>query len=184
MRVIAGKCRRYKLFTPRGEKIRPTSDIIKETLFNMLGDRLYNCVFADLFAGTGQIGIEAISRGAQKSVFIDFDRESIGLIKKNLEHTGLTDEAIVIQGPLPRAVSSLQRHSPDVIFMDPPYNKGLYRDLFVALKELECVQVGALIIAESSLSEDFSFLEEEGFSLEREKTYKSSKHVFAQLLKR
>ena len=87
MRVIAGTARSIPLKTPKGDKTRPTIDKHKETLFNCLSDRLYDCVFVDLFSGSGGIGIEALSRGAKKAYFVENDKEALACIKDNLKIT-------------------------------------------------------------------------------------------------
>lgn len=177
MRVIAGERKRYKLNTPRGMKIRPTSDMIKETLFNMIDPLLFGVVFADVFAGTGQIGIEALSRGAEGAVFIDRDREAVSLIKSNLEHVGYSDLARVIQGNLPGAIAKLSNYNPDIIFMDPPFDSDLYEGVFCELSKIP-LKEDCLIICESNIKKDFSFLNGLGFEIEKTKEYKTSKHIF------
>ena len=87
MRVIAGSARRLQLKAPEGMNTRPTADRVKESLFNMLNPDLYGCAFLDLFSGSGAIGIEALSRGAKKAVFVDESFECVGIIKQNLEFT-------------------------------------------------------------------------------------------------
>ena len=96
MRVIAGKARRLQLKTPEGLDTRPTTDRIKETLFNMLQPKLADCVFLDLFSGSGAIGIEALSRGAKRTFFVENAREPLKCIRENLENTNLMDDAIII----------------------------------------------------------------------------------------
>lgn len=178
MRVIAGERRRYVLKSPKGDKIRPTSDQIKETLFNMIGNMLYDKVFVDMFAGTGQIGIEALSRGANFCVFIDKDRDAIKLINENIEHTGYDEYSRVLQSPLPGGIKRLGEYSPDIIFMDPPYKANLYQDTLTEISGISDLSPDILIIAESDKNEDFSFVNGLGFFIDKEKIYKSSKHVF------
>src|SRR5665647_70419 len=96
LRVIAGSAKRRKLKTPRGLAVRPTSDRVKEALFNMLGSTILHCRFLDLFAGTGNIGIEALSRGAAGSTFVENNKNNIHIIKENLHITGLEDKARLI----------------------------------------------------------------------------------------
>ena len=98
MRVISGTARSLILKTPKGTSTRPTTDKIKETLFNMISNEIYDSVFLDLFAGSGGIGIEALSRGAREAYFCDIDREAIQCIRQNLEHTKLADKATVLKG--------------------------------------------------------------------------------------
>lgn len=122
MRVIAGTARRLPLVTPKGMETRPTTDRIKETLFNILQNDLPGCHFLDLFAGSGAIGIEALSRGAAKAVFVDNSKEALSCIRQNLEKTHLADRAIVIGQDCAGAILQLmQKNAFDIIFMDPPH---------------------------------------------------------------
>lgn len=178
MRVIAGTARRLQLKTPEGCDTRPTTDRIKETLFNMIQNDVPGAVFLDLFSGSGGIGIEALSRGAKKAYFVENDRRAIDCIETNLKHTKLTENAMVLKQD---AVTALQYsiHEPaDVIFADPPYQKGYHRMLLLAAAGSRAVTGDTLLIIEETKEEDFSFCDELGFELLKEKIYKSNKHVF------
>lgn len=178
MRVIAGTARRLQLKTPEGKDTRPTTDRIKETLFNMIQNDVPGGVFVDLFSGSGGIGIEALSRGAKKAYFVENDRRAIDCIEANLKHTKLTENAMVLKQD---AVTALQYsiHEPaDVIFADPPYQKGYHRMLLIAAAGSRAVTEDTLLIIEETKDEDFSFCSELGFEMIKEKIYKSNKHVF------
>jgi len=108
MRVIAGKAKGHKLKTIEGFHTRPTTDRIKETLFNMIAFDLPQCQFLDLFSGSGAIGIEALSRGAQQCVFVEKSKESCEMITENLEHTKLQQYAVLLQKDVEEALSSLK----------------------------------------------------------------------------
>jgi 16S rRNA (guanine(966)-N(2))-methyltransferase RsmD len=120
MRVTGGIGRGRRLKVPTGSRVRPTSDKVKQALFNILGDRVAGSAFLDLFAGAGGIGIEALSRGAGRVVFVDASRDSLNSIKQNLEQTGFGDRAEVV---LSKAASFLKKPSGpyDIVFLDPPY---------------------------------------------------------------
>lgn len=178
MRVISGERKRYVLKTPKGDKIRPTSDKIKETLFNIIDDLLYDKVFLDLFSGTGQIGIEALSRGAKQAIFIDSDKQAIKLITDNVEHVEYKDISVIIHGYLPGSIKKAAGYTPNIIFMDPPYKIGIYESVFNEIKNNIPISEDLLIIAEASKEEDFSFLSDLGFYIEKEKIYKNQKHIF------
>lgn len=178
MRVIAGERRRYLLKTPKNTKIRPTSDKIKETLFNMLSNKVYDAVFIDLFSGTGQIGIEALSRGAKFCVFIDRDKTAISLIKENISHVKYEAFSDIIHGNLPDSIVRIDRFNPEIIFLDPPYDSGLYKASLSKIAGLNSIDENTLIIAESDAKEDFSYVTQYGLYIEKEKIYKTSKHVF------
>ena len=124
MRVIAGKARRLALKTVPGMETRPTTDRIKETLFNMIQDELYGIRFLDLFSGSGAIGIEALSRGAKKAILVDSSKSSLAVINRNLETTGLSENAEVKSSD---SISYLKGCDEkfDIAFLDPPYRKGL-----------------------------------------------------------
>jgi 16S rRNA (guanine966-N2)-methyltransferase len=179
MRVIAGSARSLRLKTIDSMDTRPTTDRIKETLFNMINDRLYDCVFVDLFSGSGAIGIEALSRGAKKAYFCDNNKLCIDVIKENLRFTHLEERAVCIKGDCQIALDSVK--SADIIFMDPPYEKNLERGLLekIAKKKLLCED--GLIIIEASLKTTFDYMEDLGYNIIKVKEYKTNKHVFAEL---
>ncbi|MBE5756585.1 MAG: 16S rRNA (guanine(966)-N(2))-methyltransferase RsmD [Clostridiales bacterium] len=122
MRVVAGKFKGMRLLEFKGEDIRPTSDYAKESLFNILKDKVIGATFLDLFAGTGNMGIEALSRGAEEVVFVDKSKKSIELIKKNLEKVKATAE---VKNTDSLSYLSLTDKKFDIIFIDPPYKSNL-----------------------------------------------------------
>lgn len=185
MRVIAGSARRISLKTPKGSDTRPTTDRIKETLFNMLQYDLADCCFLDLFAGSGGIGIEALSRGAARCVLVDQGREAIACIRENLQATRLTAQAIVMQCDALSALRRLEgQYCFDYIFMDPPYGALLERQALLYLKDSSLIRRESRLIIEARLEEDFSYLESIGYTMEKEKLYKSNKHIFVYREKR
>ena len=159
---------------------RPTTDRIKETLFNILAADIPGCRFLDLFAGSGGIGIEALSRGAAQAVFIEKSRAAAAVIKANLDFTRLSDRGEIITADVMQAIAKLneQGRSFDVIFMDPPYNKLLEKQAMAALLSGKTAAPQALIVAEASIDTDFSYLKEWDCDLVRVKTYKTNQHVF------
>lgn len=127
MRVITGIARGKRLVTPTGDDVRPTSDKVKEALFSALQFDIEGRRVLDLFAGSGQLGIEALSRGAESCVFVDNSRASINLVKKNLEITGLADSAKVVQSDF-ASFAAMSRDIFDIVFLDPPYAAGMLTD--------------------------------------------------------
>lgn len=124
MRIVAGTARGRRLKTPRSAAtIRPTADRVRETLFNVLGQWAEGLVVLDLFAGTGALALEALSRGARHAVLVDRDREAIALCRSNAEELGFLDRVRVISSPVERAMEQLEREGAqfDLIFVDPPY---------------------------------------------------------------
>jgi len=178
MRVIAGTARSLPLKTPEGTDTRPTTDRIKETLFNMLQGDIPGCVFVDLFSGSGGIGIEALSRGAKKAYFAENAAKALQCIQQNLTFTKMSDRAIVLKQDACSALGSISEQEVDIIFMDPPYHCGHEQNVLGVLCNMRYVTENTLIITEAALDTDFSWLSELGFSVEKEKRYKTNKHVF------
>ncbi|MFN3322450.1 MAG: 16S rRNA (guanine(966)-N(2))-methyltransferase RsmD [Bryobacteraceae bacterium] len=118
MRVIAGEFRSRRLKAPPGLEVRPTPDRLRESLFGILGVRVEGCVFVDAYAGSGAVGIEALSRGARRAVFIERSRAALRVLRENLESLGLLNRAEIVSG---RAAAVLERHPGDIVFLDPPY---------------------------------------------------------------
>lgn len=178
MRVIAGEARSLPLKTVQGMDTRPTTDRIKETLFNILQTKLPCSVFIDLCSGSGAIGIEAISRGARKAYFVENGREAAKCIADNLHFTKFENRATLLKQDVVSAISSIHEKSADIIFMDPPYQAGLEEPVLAALSHAPYVNEDTLVIIEADLKKDFSFASDYGFQITREKCYKTNKHVF------
>lgn len=178
MRVIAGEARSLPLKAPEGLDTRPTTDRIKETLFNMLQTRIPCGVFIDLCSGSGSIGIEAISRGARKCYFVENNKDAAKCITENLHFTKFEDRSILLKQDVVSAISGIHEKEADIIFMDPPYQAGLEKPVLYALEQAPYVTEDTLIIIEASLEQDFSWAEDAGFTVTREKNYKTNKHVF------
>ena len=167
MRIIAGTARSLPLKTIEGLETRPTTDKIKETLFNMLQNDVPGCYFLDLFAGSGQIGLEAISRGALYAVFIENNRKAAKCIEDNIAFTKFTKESRLLTTDVISGISSLEgKYTFDIIFMDPPYRQGLEEDVLRFLSKSSVLKPDTMIIVEASLDTDFSYLDELGFSTE------------------
>lgn len=178
MRVIAGTARRLRLVTPEGNDTRPTQDRIKETLFNMIQNEVPGAVFLDLFAGSGGIGIEALSRGASKAYFIENAVAAYKCILQNLKTTHFEEDATVLKQDVVIGLRNIHEEEVDIIFLDPPYHEGLYERTLAQLGTMKYVTEHTMIIVESSADMDFSFAEDYGFEVRREKEYKTNKHVF------
>lgn len=181
MRVIAGTARRLLLKAPEGLDTRPTTDRIKETLFNMLMPHLPDAVFVDLFSGSGGIGIEALSRGARKAYFVENNAKAAACITENIEHTHLTDKSVVLRQDVFAALRGSIRDTVDIIFLDPPYGQEkVYQNVLELLHAASYVDENTLIVAEASLGESFEYAGKLGFAVIKEKKYKTNKHVFLQ----
>lgn len=179
MRVISGTAKRLQLKTLDGMDTRPTTDRIKETLFNMLAPDLDGCRFLDLFAGSGGIGIEALSRGAKAAVFVEKNPKAAACIKENLRHTGLDAKAEVMQMNVSDALGKLDGDRQfDFIFMDPPYGNHLEKEALARLRNIQILSEEGVIIIEAAKETSFSYTEELGYKVIKEKTYKTNKHLF------
>lgn len=183
MRVIAGSAKRIPLKTIEGLDTRPTTDRIKETLFNMLQYDLYDSVFLDLFSGSGGIAIEALSRGARKAILVEQNPKAVACIKENLRITKLEHQAEVMQCDVMTALHRLKEPVPmDYIFMDPPYNQLLEQQVLTYLATSDLIDENTIIIVEASNGTHFNYLEDLGYEILKEKKYKTNIHVFIQKL--
>jgi 16S rRNA (guanine(966)-N(2))-methyltransferase RsmD len=125
VRVIAGALKGRRLRTPAWPGLRPTSDRLRETVFDILSDRVRDARVLDAYAGTGALGIEALSRGARTTTFVESDRRAAALIAENAAHCGIADRCVIIRTTLDRAVASLRGSEPfDIVLLDPPYALG------------------------------------------------------------
>lgn len=178
MRIISGQAKGRKLQTPKGDQIRPTADRAREALFSILGPAVIDCRFIDLFAGTGAVGIEALSRGAASCVFVDFHKTSSSLISENSRLCGVTERTVILKRDLRRDPHYLTKldYSIDILFMDPPYNRGFSKTLFSFFDENAHIFANeATIIIEES--EEVN-LPEQGEHLQLDGTRKYGEAVF------
>ncbi len=171
MRVISGKARGVSLKTPDGMKTRPTADRVKEAMFSIIQFDLPNAKVLDLFAGTGQLGIEALSRGAKSAIFVDCQDSACKLIKENLKKTHFEQESRVIKSDY---MSYLKTTSDkfDIILLDPPYAELFLENSLKMITEIDILQTNGIIVTERPLEKELS-LEFSGFS--RSKDYKYGK---------
>ncbi len=155
MRIITGSAKGTKLKPPKGLSTRPTGDRVKESLFNILGFQLNETRVLDLFAGTGNLGLEALSRGAHSALFVDQDMQSINLIKENAQLTKLVEKTQIYKGEVLRTIDGLANTMQkfDLIFCDPPYNKGLVNRVLDKLDTTRILSDEGIIIMEHSRHE-------------------------------
>ena len=171
MRVITGKARGVALKTPDGMQTRPTADRVKEALFSIIQFEIPCARVLDLFGGTGQLGIEALSRGAQSAVFVDASEKACALIKENLKRTKLQDCGKVIRSDYMEYLDRC-REKFDIVFLDPPYAEVFLENALKRLTEIDILQSGGIIIAERPLDKELSWVFP-GFT--RSKDYKYGK---------
>ena len=159
MRIIGGKARGRRLQTPSkgtakysGQHIRPTADRAREALFSIIGREVENATVLDLYAGTGALGLEALSRSAERAVFVDNSSQAVKIINKNIELCGFSDRTLVFKRDLSKGLSFLLKQLPgttfSIVFVDPPYRKGLSTGMLQQLAESDLLFPDALVIVE------------------------------------
>lgn len=152
MRIISGEFKGRRLNAPENDKVRPTTGKVKEAIFSMLMNDIFDAVCLDLFAGTGNLGIEAISRGARKCYFGDNSRESLKLINENIRYCKAEDRAVVIPGSFEKVVDRVNEKV-DIVFLDPPYRDGLMIKAIERILEQDILGDEGLIVAEHHSTE-------------------------------
>ena len=168
MRVITGKARGTVLKTPEGLQTRPTADRVKEALFSIIQFDVPGAKVLDLFGGSGQLGIEALSRGAKQAVFVDESDAACKLIRENLRRTKLESDARIIRSDYMAFLNSCHDKF-DLIFLDPPYAEGFLENAIKRISEIDILQSGGIIVAERPLGKEILW-DFPGFS--RSKDYK------------
>jgi 16S rRNA (guanine966-N2)-methyltransferase len=161
LRVIAGSAKGRRLLSPQGSRIRPTSDRVKEAVFSIItaaAGTFPACSVLDIFAGTGNLGIEALSRGAERAVFIDNHRDSVALVKKNLQLTGFLDRGTVIFRDAIAALKTLEDagNKFGLVFIDPPYYKDLQEKVLKFLSASHLLDNESLVFVEHSSKESIA----------------------------
>lgn len=180
MRVIAGSARSIPLIAPSGNNTRPTTDKIKETLFNILQYDVQGAVFYDIFAGSGAIGIEALSRGAERAVFVDTSRDAINCITANVKKCKFTDKSRIVKADASQLSSYFKKNETAqlIIFMDPPYERDLEMPVLRSIAESGVLKEDDIIIVEEAIRYELELPEELGLEIYRVKEYKNQKHLF------
>ena len=173
MRIITGKARGVQLKTPEGLQTRPTADRVKEAMFSIIHFDVPSARVLDLFGGSGQLGIEAISRGAEFAVFVDESDAACKLIKENLRRAKMESQARVVRSDY-MAYLNTCREKFDIILLDPPYAEVFLENSLKKISEIDILQSGGIIVAERPLGKDIP-LDFPGFS--RSKDYKYGKSL-------
>lgn len=169
MRVITGKARGVVLKTPDGLQTRPTSDRVKEAMFSIIQFDLPGTRVLDLFGGTGQLGIEALSRGAASAVFVDAGEPACKLIRENLKRTKLEDQARVVRSDYLQYLSTTKEKF-DIILLDPPYAEVFLENSLKRISEIDILQSNGIIVTERPLEKALDF-EISGFTRSRDYKY-------------
>ncbi|MFQ5823518.1 MAG: 16S rRNA (guanine(966)-N(2))-methyltransferase RsmD [bacterium] len=156
MRIISGTKRGVRLITFKNLRIRPTTDRTKELIFNVINNFIKDSFVLDIYAGTGSLGIEALSRGAAKAIFIENHQKVLRILKNNIEKTEFTDRAVVLKESAENAIKKLAALALkfDVIFADPPYIKNLALETIKAVNNFNILQKRGILIVESSIKDE------------------------------
>ena len=178
MRVISGCAKGHKLVAPQGMNTRPTTDRIKETLFNIISADVYGSKVLDVFCGSGAIGIEALSRNASVAYFVDNETEAVNALEQNLAHTKLKEKAIVLKLDAIDAIKRLgaKEEKFDIVFLDPPYTAGLYVPVLEAILMAGILSKTGIIIAEQNAKDASPLIT--GIKLTKEKKFGITKMSF------
>ena len=168
MRVTAGKYKGRKLIDRPFEHIRPTADMVKQAVFNKLAFDISGAKVLDLFCGTGALGIEALSRGAEKVVMADLNPKSVALTKDNLKLLSNPSNAQVVLGDYKKVLDKLQTEKFDIIILDPPYKSGVYEDCLKRINEFDMLADEGIIVCEHNKDDKFDY---SLFNVESEKVY-------------
>ncbi len=147
MRIITGEYKGRRLESPGSYDIRPTSDKVKEAMFSIISYDIEGAVCADLFSGTGNLGLEALSRGAGRCYFCDNSREALGIIKRNIASCKAADRSVVMAGDFRKCIEKIKEKA-DIVFMDPPYESGFYEEAFETIARSGLLDADGMIIAE------------------------------------
>lgn len=167
MRIITGKARGVRLDTLEGENTRPTAERVKEALFSMLQYEVQGMRVLDLFGGSGQMALEALSRGAEYAYICDSAKDAVEIIKGNVKKTRLTD-CTVLCADYKQALKSLSGESFDLVILDPPYKLGLIPDVLARLSGADMVKAGGIVVCEDERPEPYEY---EGYTLRRHAKY-------------
>lgn len=180
MRIIAGTARSLPLKSLPGFDTRPTTDRIKETLFNMIQTRVPGSVVLDLFAGSGSLALEAVSRGAEKAVLVENSRKAAAVIQENINFTKFQSRCnLLVMDALTALPTMERRYVFDLVFLDPPYGKELEIQALDYLARSSAITEETLIIVETSMDTDISVYTRDGiYEITKDKRYKTNQHVF------
>ena len=171
VRLISGSARGLKLNTPGDDRVRPTTDRVKESMFNIVQDWVYDSQVLDLFAGSGALGIEALSRGASQAVFCDNSLDSIKIIKSNIEKARVVDRSQIVSGDFKRCLRDMEakNQSFDMIFVDPPYYEGLFEEVLDTIRSCKILKKDGIVIVEHDAKKPIGQVE--GLEVYKEKKY-------------
>jgi len=173
MRIITGKARGLHLNVPKNYDVRPTADRVKESLFNIIGSKIVDAAVLDLFAGSGNLGLESWSRGARLVQFVDNSRVSLRLTESNIQKCRAEADCKVLKHDAEAAVDLLYKQGQrfDLVFVDPPYNKGWVQKILVKLEKNPILAESGWLVAEHSMHDDIAIAVSDGYEIFRRQQY-------------
>jgi 16S rRNA (guanine966-N2)-methyltransferase len=174
MKITGGRLKGRTLKTPADSCLRPTSGVIRESLFNILQERVSRSVFADLFAGSGSVGIEAISRGAEKVLFVENNRQALKLLADNIKKTAIEKHCIIIKRDVEKALFALKQENLDIIFLDPPYHEmdsDSIQSLFKLIVDSQLLNESNMLVLQFKAKFDYDMINIESLTLYKYKKY-------------
>lgn len=171
MRIIGGRAKGSQIYAPKGQDTRPTQDRVRESLFNILQRDVQDATVLDLFAGSGALALEAVSRGASRAVVVDHAREAVQCIRRNVEKLGFAEDVRILPREYHAAIQLLAREGLrfDLVFLDPPYRMDTLGEITGEIKEAGLLQEGALVVVEHR--RDGAPAMNEGFVLQSKRSY-------------
>ncbi len=177
MRIISGRARGTKLYTLEGENTRPTLDRVKESLFNIIQNKIEYANFLDLFSGSGAIGLEALSRGAKKTIFCDSSKQAIEIINKNIKKTHLEDNSKVYNLDYKKALKEIKEKQ-DIIYIDPPYKTDFAIQAINEIIKLNIIDENSIIIVETDDKEIIENIEKLEIEIQDKRKYGRAYLIF------
>ena len=183
MRIISGTARGTKLYTLKGMQTRPTLDRVKESLFNIIQNKIVDSIFLDLFSGSGAIGLEAASRGAKKVILCDKSKEAINIIKKNIEKTHLEEKAQVFNTDYEMLLKEKIKEKVDIVYIDPPYNSNFAKKSIEIMIKNKIVDEKATIIVETDREDKINEISKLPIEIEDKRKYGRAEIIFLRIRK-
>ena len=183
MRIISGTARGTKLYTLKGMQTRPTLDRVKESLFNIIQNKIVDSIFLDLFSGSGAIGLEAASRGAKKVILCDKSKEAINIIKKNIEKTHLEEKAQVFNTDYEMLLKEKIKEKVDIVYIDPPYNSNFAKKSIEIMIKNKIVDENSTIIVETDREDKINEISKLPIEIENKRKYGRAEIIFLRIRK-
>ena len=178
MRIDAGRWKGRTLLSVKGMNTRPTADMVKQAIFNILQGSIQNKSFCDLYAGTGSVALEALSRGARSAVLVEKDRLAVDVIRKNVEHIGCGDMVKVVANDVEYAAKILYGARFDIVFIDPPYGKGMEAGALAAVVANHLLAEDGLVIVQYTSDRQYSFAVPEELEITDQRKYGKTALMF------